>query len=233
MRLKQRLCRFVLALGVALALAAPAHADETVRVAILPIVVHTLDEQQDYLREGLADMLAARLGRSPGVAVVRVADPAKSTTDAATALATAQELGADYALFGSFTRFGQGASLDVKCLPVAGSVEEDPRAVFIQAGSLGEIIPRLDDLAERVVVYLQQGDDAPLPSVASPPAARPTPAAVVPSVGEAFSEIEDLRIRVEQLEEALYEARQADGRVAGIPEGADGAPDGEQSSELR
>ena len=195
-----------------------AEAAERARIAVLPVVVHSLDDP-GYLREGLADMLASRLGRNPGIAVARIADPAHATTDPAAARAAAREAGAEYVLFGSFTRFGAGASLDLQCLPVRG--EGDPRAIFIHAGALGEIIPQLDGLSEKVLRYVLNGADA-------LPAAAGLARSEGPSGGEdARRELEALRSRVERLEQALG----ADA-VARLPETTE--PSGaEPASEVR
>jgi TolB-like protein len=172
-------------LGWALALvllAGGAQAEERRTVAILPVVVHALEDHA-YLRDGLADMLASRLGQHPGIAVLRVDDLAKATTDADTARATAKALGAQWVLYGSFTRFGDGASLDVQCVPVAAPGEPGPRSIFVQSGQLAELIPRLDGVAERVAAHVL-GRDA---------GAGPAPA---PS----RSELDELRRRLEALE---------------------------------
>lgn len=163
-------------------------------VAILPIVVHATKDRE-YLRSGLADMLASRLGREKGVAVIRVDDPEQATTDIAAAQKAASAVGASWVLFGSFTRFGDGASLDVRCVPVAGD-GGDPRAVFVQAGTLGDIIPRLDNLAKRVAHHVTGGASE-LPEVAG--AGPPGDA-----MGDALSELDALRGRVEALERKVY-----------------------------
>ena len=159
------------------------------RIAILPIVVHT-HESQEYLQSGLADMLASRLGRAAGVAVIRVSEPELATTDLAAAQAAARAVGAEYVLFGSFTRFGQGASLDVRCAGVGDSSDDAPRSIFIQSGTLGEIIPRLDGLADKIGRYVVAGGLAPDVAAAGPSVSR--------------SEIEVLRGRVEALESRVF-----------------------------
>jgi len=177
--------------GLALLAGAPAGAERP-RIAILPIVVHTLDDG-DYLRAGMADMLASRLGRAPGVGVIRVSDPAAATTELAKAQEAARAVGADWVLFGSFTRFGEGASLDVRCAPVAGEPDDGPRSIFIQAGTLGDIIPRLDALAERVGRYVASGGTA-TPDVAAGPGDTGA------GLSSLRSELRTLRERVEVLE---------------------------------
>jgi hypothetical protein len=203
-----RLRLFLLAVAATLAQGARA---EPVQVVVLPVVVHSL-EREDYLRAGLADMIASRLGQSPQLSVLRVEDPERATTELEQARAAARELGADYVLFGSFTHFGEGASLDLACAPVAGDAGAS-RQIFVQSGALGEIIPRLDDLAGKVTEYLTSG--------AGPEAAPGSPAGTAPGAGSA--EVEELRARIEALERHVYgegaeptEAADAD-RPAALP----------------
>ncbi|MDD9802019.1 MAG: hypothetical protein OXU53_05615 [Deltaproteobacteria bacterium] len=150
--------RAVCALALFAALAAPAAAqrgEREVKIAVLPVVVHAM-EQQDYLRSGLGDMLASRLGQHSGLAVLRMEDPARATTDSETAQAAGRAAGADWVLFGSFTQFGTGASLDLRCLPASGRAA-GPRSIFTQSGSLGEIIPRLANVAARIAAHIKAG----------------------------------------------------------------------------
>jgi outer membrane protein insertion porin family len=169
---------FALVLAV---LAGTAHAEERRTVAILPVVVHALEDHA-YLRDGLADMLASRLGRQPGIGVLRVDDATKATVDADAARATAQALGAQWVLYGSFTRFGDGASLDVRCVPVAAPGEPGPRSIFVQSGQLAELIPRLDGVAERVAAHVLGREAGGAAATAS------------------RSELDELRRRIEVLE---------------------------------
>ena len=173
-------------LGWSLALlgaVAPARAEERRTIAILPVVVHAV-EQQAYLRDGLADMLASRLGLQPGIGVIRVDDPSRATSDPDVARAAAKAVGAQWVLFGSFTRFGEGASLDMQCLPVAAPGDPGPRSIFVQSAQVAELIPRLDGLVERVALHVLGREEA--------------GAAAAPSAGRA--ELDELRRRVDALE---------------------------------
>jgi hypothetical protein len=168
------------------------------RVAVLPVVIHSLGDET-YLREGLADMLASRLGQSPALAVVRVEDPAQATTDLERAQAAARGLGAEYVLFGSFTHFGEGASLDLSCARVSDP-DAAPGQIFIQTGTIGEIIPKLDDLARRVAAHIAAGGESP-PVSTGPPGA---PGVTNLQVLDALSELDALSQRVDGLEQRVY-----------------------------
>jgi TolB-like protein len=199
----------VIVAGVVLMLSARQSLAESRReVAILPIVVHTL-EQKQYLEAGLADMLASRMGRIPGLAVIRIQDEDHATTDLETAQKLGRDAGAEYVLFGSFTQFGEGASLDLQCAPVSAEAKGAPRSIFIQSGTLGEIIPHLDQVAEKVGSHLMADGDA----TGAAPGSLPAVSAAAPSGGDtpssellqdALSEIDALRGRVEALEQRVF-----------------------------
>jgi len=173
-----------LALLLVLGIASGARGEERRTVAILPVVVHAL-EQQNYLRDGLADMLASRIGQQPGIGVIRVNDLAQATVDVEAARAAGRAVGAQWVVFGSFTRFGEGASLDVRCVAVNAPGDPGPRSIFVQAGQIADLIPRLDGLAERVAQHVLGREPG-------------TPASAAGNANR--SELDELRRRVEALE---------------------------------
>jgi TolB-like protein len=178
----------LLALWAGFCIAMPASA-ERVRVALLPVVVQS-SEGREYLQSGLADMLVARLGRDPRIAVVKVTDAAAATTDPEEARAAARDAGAAWAIYGSFTRFGEGASLDLQCARVRDE-EKEPHQVFAQATTLGALIPMLEGVSERLTGYVLEG------------AGGSTPVASAPTATGSSGEFVELRRRVEALERAV------------------------------
>ncbi len=128
-----------------------AAAEGTPKLLLLPIVVHS-SEDPEYLRDGLADMLTARFSRIGALELVRNPEPdGRGTSDLDEARTLGRKAGADFVLYGSFTRFGQGASLDVQCSPTDEKMARAPlREIFVHSGSIGEIIPDLDELAGKV-----------------------------------------------------------------------------------
>jgi outer membrane protein insertion porin family len=169
-------------------LAAAAATAEPARIAVLPVVIHSIEEA-GYLREGIAEMLSSRLGQQDGLAVVKIADASAATQDVDAARAAGSAAGADWVLFGSFTRFGEGASLDLRCVPVASSGVASPRSVFVQAGNLSELIPRLESVVDRIATHVRGGAPA---AVAGAPDGS--------NLNDVLSELEALRQRVEALE---------------------------------
>lgn len=172
-------------------------AAEPARVVILPVVVHSGATDPTYVSRGLSDMLSARLEQHRGLDVVRVDDPAAATTRSQRATEVGREAGGDYVLFGSFTQFGDGASLDIQCAPLRGGAE--PRSIFIQSGTMGEIIPKLDELADKVARYL----GAPVPTANGAPGADSAGSGNGAGAASA-TELEELRQRLEALERAVF-----------------------------
>jgi len=122
-------------------------------IALLPAVVHS-SENPEYLRQGLSDMLSSRFTQADDFVVIGIEDPRKATTRLDKALEVGREAGADFVLFGSFTRFGAGASLDMQAARTAEGVEgETLREIFVHSGSMGEVIPDLVDLVGKVTRF--------------------------------------------------------------------------------
>ncbi len=195
----------LLAVSALLSTAMPAKA-ERVRVALLPVVVQS-SEGREYLQGGLADMLVARLGRDPGIAILKVSEATAATTDPEAARAAGREAGAAWVIYGSFTRFGEGASLDLQCARVRDD-DGEPHQVFAQATTLGALIPMLEGVSERLTGYMLDGADA-----ASPVGSGPGPAG-------SGGEVAELRRRVEALErtvDALGAARMPREPAPGAP----------------
>jgi hypothetical protein len=194
-----------------LALLAPfalrAGAEEPVRIVILPVVVHRAAPDSGFVSRGIADMLSSRLEQIGDIAVVRIERSDAATTDLSRAREVARSVGGDYVLYGAFTQFGEGASLDIKCAALAPGHEngDGARHVFIQSGEIGEIIPQLDVLVGKVVGYLREGGEiseaSALAAAASTDGQGPDGAAVPNS-----DDIQELRERIEALEQAVYEA---------------------------
>lgn len=176
-----------LALVALLTLVAGSASAERVRVALLPVLVHS-GESRDYLQQGLSDMLVARLGRDPRLAVIEVEDATTATNDVTAARAAAKRAGGAWVVYGSFTRFGEGASLDLQVARADGDGE--PHKVFAQAATLGALIPMLDGVSERITGRVLGGD-----------AGAPVATDAAPAGGG--GELAELRRRVEALERAV------------------------------
>jgi hypothetical protein len=159
---------------------------------MLPVSVNSSLSETGHLSAGLADMVAARLEQNGQIVIIRLDAPATSREEA---IAAGKKAGAEYVLFGSYTQFGDGASLDLRCAPVIGGKADEPRRVFIQAGSASEMIPKLGVLSESVSRYL-------VGAVESPESLEGVDA-TAPGVPDAASLV-DIEQRVEALERVIF-----------------------------
>jgi TolB-like protein len=190
--------------------AAGAAAADPVRVALLPVTVHSSEAGSDYLSAGLASMLASRLEQFDDVALIRLDDAKDAAQGRDAAVAAAQQAGAEYVVFGSFTQFGQGASLDLQCANAADA-SGDGRRIFVQSGTLGEIIPKLDELAAKIHLHVSGGKRA-------GDAAAPAPGG---------SNLANLESRVEALERTVFRSGPEQGPTAPpAPKAASGGATG-------
>jgi hypothetical protein len=215
--------RLLAAVFVPLALlATAARAAESVRVVILPVVVHRAASDSGYVSRGVADMLSSRLEQVGGISVVRVESAKAATTDREVAQKTASHFDGDFVLYGAFTQFGEGASLDIHCASLRPTDGDDsPRRVFIQSGTVGEIIPKLDMLVDKIVMFVKSGGAA---AVADAPGAG-EPASLQDGSGVGPDAIQELRERVEALEQAVYEASIPDDASAATDAVEEGLPE--------
>jgi TolB-like protein len=184
---------------------APAVPARPARIALLPIAVHAAGADVDYLQSGLAEMMAARLDQYDGIIVVRPASDAAPPADEAAALEAARGMGAQFVVWGSFTRFGDGASLDLRCAsvaePPAGDEEarDAARRLFVQSGTLAQIIPQLDTLANKVARHALAGAGEPRIVGAESAATAPAPAAASPGA------LDEIVRRLDALERAVFQ----------------------------
>jgi len=152
------------------------------KVAILPVTVHS-PENVAFLREGLLDMLSSRMNLEGRVmvaekaAVKKALAGAEGEIDARKAMELGTRLGVDYVVYGSLTKLGDSASLDLQIVSVKG--EKPPASVYVQARKMEEIINGVDEVArkadEKILGYSL------LPPTAQKPAAAPAAAVPQPS----------------------------------------------------
>lgn len=168
-------------------------AEERPSILLLPVVVHS-SESPGYLRNGLSDMLMARFQQADQFELMQATDPALATTDPDEAIEEARNRGADFVLFGSFTRFGEGASLDMHAASASpANPEGGLREIFVHSGRIGEVIPNLDDLVGKVTRFAID-DFVPREAGANAQDLAPAPAP---------GSRADLRLRIRKLEQAV------------------------------
>lgn len=123
------------------------------KVAILPVTIHS-PENLDYMRSGLLDMLSSRVELEGRISVVEKSQVKKALNqlsgeiDTENAKKIGEILGVDYVVFGSLTKLGDSASLDLKLLKM--KEEKAPSPVYIQAKKMEEIVASVDELARQI-----------------------------------------------------------------------------------
>jgi TolB-like protein len=184
----------VLVGALLLAVGTAAAQEQQVSIALLPMVVHS-GEDPGYLRDGLSDMLSSRLEQVGRFRVIRIDDAARATTRLERAVAIGRKQKADFVLFGSFTRFGAGASLDIQCAATTQTEGEAPlREIFVHSGNIGDVIPDLDEVVGKVGRFALTDFKGRAAVSAASSAAGP---------GAGPDRYEDLELRIRTLEEAV------------------------------
>ncbi len=167
--------------------AADQKASGPLKVALLPLAIHS-DENLEYLKEGTYAMFSSRVELEGRILVLERASVKKALTevsgeiDTETARKVGERLGADFVVFGSLTKLGGSASVDLKVLEVRG--EKPASSVYIQAGKMEEIIAQVDVLArkvdEKILGYSLSPAPVEKPAVAEKPSEGPKVVAAVP-----------------------------------------------------
>ncbi|MCU0580500.1 MAG: FG-GAP-like repeat-containing protein [Desulfobacterota bacterium] len=136
-----------------LALSATARGETPRKVALVPLQVNAQD-QLDYLRDGLQDIMASRLAWE-GKVVVLDQDPVRQAlarfpgpVNETRSQEIGKSLGADVVVYGSLTMIGTGASLDVRVKDLAKN--QAAEKFYTETKNLDEVIPRVNDLLEDI-----------------------------------------------------------------------------------
>jgi outer membrane protein insertion porin family len=123
------------------------------KVAVFPFTVHS-KEQLDYLQEGISDMLATRMEQDEEIITIdkhvikEVLPKVTGKLDERLARSLGVEVGADFAVIGSFTKIGSGASIDAIILDTTG--EQAAQHVFVQCDTMESVNTRIGLLARQL-----------------------------------------------------------------------------------
>jgi TolB-like protein len=133
------------------------------RVVILPFTANA-KEDISFLVKGVRDMLATRLAWQDKVAVVEpdLVEPVMREIappyDEEKAQKIAKKLSADVVVFGSITHLGKAVSVDASV--VQADKPGEPLTTFVQASDLDQVIPRVNDFAQRINAEVFQRPEA-------------------------------------------------------------------------
>jgi TolB-like protein len=124
------------------------------KVAILPFMIHS-QENLDYLREGINDILTSRITVEERVVVIErsiveraLYEEKPMRLDEAAAAKIGTRIGADYVVFGSITKIGDYISLDARLISIAE--EKPPVTVYTQQKGIDDVMVKIGDFAQDI-----------------------------------------------------------------------------------
>ena len=124
------------------------------KVAILPFQIHS-QENLDYLREGIYDMLSSRIASEGKIIVIeRTAverafyEERPMRLDEIVAKRIGMRVGADYIVLGSLTKIGDYISLDARLISI--TEEKPPLGAFTQHKGIEEMMLKIGEFAQDI-----------------------------------------------------------------------------------
>jgi TolB-like protein len=124
------------------------------KVVILPFMIYS-QENLDYLREGINDILTSRITAEEEIVVVErsiveraLYDEKPMRLDETVARKIGMRIGADYIVLGSITKTRGDVSLDVRLISVAE--EKPPVTVYTQQKGIDEMMFKISDFAQDI-----------------------------------------------------------------------------------
>lgn len=164
----------ILLIGLLLFMGVTGWARDKSTVAILPFSVASA-ENIDYVQQGIWDMLTSRISVDGKIAVINkdivitnLKESAKKDLTLADIYGLGKKMNVDFVIWGSITKIGNNVSIDGKLVDV--TAYKLPVGIFVQSQGLDEIIPKINDFAQRISSHIT-GDH--IASVAGLSAAAP------------------------------------------------------------
>ena len=157
--MKLRRMRMVLLLSFLLsfpAISAPQTRDpgKIYKVAILPFLIHS-QENIDYVREGIYDMLSSRITTEGRIEIVErtaveqaLYQERPMRLDEPAAMKIGMRVGADYIILGSLTKIGNYISLDARLISI--TEDKPPLGVYTQHKGLDDAMVKIGDFAQDI-----------------------------------------------------------------------------------
>jgi TolB-like protein len=124
------------------------------KVAILPFMIHS-QENLDYLREGIYDILTSRITVEERVVVMErsvveraLYEEKPMRLDETAAAKIGMRIGADYVVLGSITKVGDYISLDARLISIVE--EKPPVTVYTQHKGIDDVMVKIGDFAQDI-----------------------------------------------------------------------------------
>ena len=134
--------------------AQPKEPAKVYRVAILPFQIHS-QENLDYLREGIYDMLSSRIAAEGKIIVIERSiverafyEERPMRLDESVAKRIGMRAGADYIVLGSLTKIGDYISLDARLISI--TEEKPPLGAFTQHKGIEEMMLKIGEFAQDI-----------------------------------------------------------------------------------
>src|SRR4030043_2441716 len=134
--------------------AQPKDSAKVYKVAILPFQIHS-QENLDYLREGIYDMLSSRIAAEGKIIVVeRTAverafyEERPMRLDETVAKRIGMKAGADYIVLGSLTKIGDYISLDARLISI--TEDKPPLGIYTQHKGIDDVMMKIGDFAQDI-----------------------------------------------------------------------------------
>ena len=148
-------------------------------LAILPFSVSSA-ENIDYVQQGIWDMLASRLSLASKIEVINkdivlanLKESAKKELTLADVYGLGKKMNVDFVVWGSITKIGNNVSIDGKLVDVG--TYKSPVGIFVQSQGLDEIIPKINDFAQRISGHITGDGAAPIAGLSAvAPAQEPS-----------------------------------------------------------
>jgi TolB-like protein len=124
------------------------------KVAILPFMIYS-QENLDYLREGIYDILISRITVDERITVIErsiveraLYEERPTRFDETAATKIGMRVGADYIVLGSLTKIGNYISLDARLISL--TEEKPPLSVFTQHKGIDDVMVKIGDFAQDI-----------------------------------------------------------------------------------
>jgi TolB-like protein len=132
----------------------PKEPNKVYKVAILPFLIHS-EENLDYLREGIYDILASRITVEGRIEVIdrsaverALYEERPMRLDETAAAKIGMRAGADYIVLGSLTKIGSYISLDARLINV--TEDKPPLGVYTQHKGIDDVMVKIGDFAQDI-----------------------------------------------------------------------------------
>jgi TolB-like protein len=123
-------------------------------VAILPFLIHS-QENLDYLREGIHDILTSRITVEGKIIVIErslveraLYEERPMRLDETVATKIGMRVGADFIVLGSLTKIGNYISLDARLISI--TEEKPPLGVYTQHKGIDDVMAKIGDFAQDI-----------------------------------------------------------------------------------